>query len=316
MFAGIKKASAISRMHIDSALFYAQYRGHPLADVAALHQAARERGDTCVFLAGDSSIDNKHWLYPAGKVGDRVLLDPSFTGPAPPQYQGLLDPPRAVKDVAYWMNRIAADAGTRVTVLNLAVEESTLRDRKNGLLPHDCFIRDHLQPHDVLVVSIGGNDVVLKPTAGTIAAAASLLALPTTLIDLGLAPGFHHFQQMFKGEVTSYAQKLVEKCLPKAVLPCMIYFPDKRSGSGGWADSELRMMGYDLFPGKLQQIIQKLYAAATMNIRLSGTQVIPVPLFAVLDGNETTDYVQRMEPSVSGGLKIARLLSEHLNVLV
>jgi hypothetical protein len=296
---------------IDSARFYGQYRGHPLPDVAALHQVARDRGDALVFIAGDSSMDNKHWLYPGTKSGERVLFDSTFTGPSPAQYAPLLHPPRAVKDVAYWMNRIAADEERRVTVLNLAVEESTLEERRAELTPHDCFIRDHIQPHDALIVSVGGNDVILKPTARTTAAAVSLLLSPLGLIDCGLAPGFTYFQQMFKGDVEAYVHKLTEKSLPRAVLPCMIYFPDKRA-TGGWADSTLRLMRYDVMPKKLQSVIRKLYSAATAQIRVPGTQVVPVPLFAVLDGDESADYVQRVEPSAQGGLKIARLLSEHL----
>jgi hypothetical protein len=36
--------------------------------------------------------------------------------------------------------------------------------------------------------------------------------------------------------------------------------------------------------------------------------VVPVPLFEALDGKNTDDYVQRVEPSVQGGRKMAKLL--------
>ena len=40
----------------------------------------------------------------------------------------------------------------------------------------------------------------------------------------------------------------------------------------------------------------------------SGTEVVPFPLFKVLDGKNTDDYLQRVEPSPSGGKKMADAL--------
>jgi len=38
------------------------------------------------------------------------------------------------------------------------------------------------------------------------------------------------------------------------------------------------------------------------------TQVVPVPLFVVLDGKTSSDYVARVEPSKNGGEKMAKYL--------
>lgn len=43
-------------------------------------------------------------------------------------------------------------------------------------------------------------------------------------------------------------------------------------------------------------------------IRVKGSQVIPVPLFNVLDGKRSEDYVARVEPSAIGGRKMAEFL--------
>lgn len=43
-------------------------------------------------------------------------------------------------------------------------------------------------------------------------------------------------------------------------------------------------------------------------IQIPGCEVIPVPLFHVLDGKNSSDYVARVEPSASGGKKIAHYL--------
>lgn len=92
---------------IDASKFYANYYGHPLEDLAILHTHLREGNRRVVWLCGDSSLDNKHWLYPGGggtKQGNQ-LKDDAFCGDAVAGYEGILQPPRCVKDVAYWLNR-------------------------------------------------------------------------------------------------------------------------------------------------------------------------------------------------------------------
>jgi len=37
-------------------------------------------------------------------------------------------------------------------------------------------------------------------------------------------------------------------------------------------------------------------------------EVVAVPLFHALDGKTSSDYVSRVEPSVTGGEKMARLI--------
>jgi lysophospholipase L1-like esterase len=69
--------------------------------------------------------------------------------------------------------------------LNAAVEATALDDRAFGaLLPQDAFLRDHISSDDVLVVSVGGNDVALAPTVCT-AAHMGVLSRCTPLWCLG-----------------------------------------------------------------------------------------------------------------------------------
>ena len=49
------------------------------------------------------------------------------------------------------------------------------------------------------------------------------------------------------------------------------------------------------------------------NIEISGCEVIPVPLFQVLDGKNTNDYVARVEPSPSGGKMMAEYFLRIIN---
>ena len=91
----------------------------------------------------------------------------------------------------------------------------------------------------------------------------------------------------------------------------MIYYPDENPGNS-WADPILKLLGYDSNPSKLQLLIDKVFTHATKNIKIPGTQVIPLQLSKALDGKNTSDYCARVEPSISGGRKMANLMLDTL----
>jgi hypothetical protein len=101
---------------IPSRSFYARYHGHPLSHLYALHAYFRGQKRPLVWFAGDSSLDNKHWLYPSDDKGSDPLTDNSYTGPAPKAYQRVLEPPRSVKDVCYWLNDALQTQSSRYVV--------------------------------------------------------------------------------------------------------------------------------------------------------------------------------------------------------
>ena len=308
--------------------FYTEYHGHRIGDLKLLHDFIRRaKGDDhgIIFLAGDSTLDNKHWF--------------SDSGPAVNGYEQVLDPPVSVKDVAYWLNVEAVNRGVgeRYTALNCAVEESTIQGRAFGnLLPADKFVREHVRPNDVVVVSVGGNDVALKPTPCTIASILALLfcapkrcikeaacGVPLPCDDyccgcgagclsnaLACPLGYGYFLHLFSTRLQILASRLVgggDK--PKKILICMIYFLDEAPGNS-WADATLSALGYNRDPEKLQLLIQSIFQQASPRVKISGTEVVAVPLFTVLDGKRSEEYVQRVEPSAVGGSKIASLLMD------
>jgi hypothetical protein len=112
---------------------------------------------------------------------------------------------------------------------------------------------------------------------------------------------------MFGTRVQKYIDALTAKTKPTKILVCMIYFLDE-TPNPGWAGAALGAMGYNRDPGRLQSFIRKVFLEATTSIQIEGTEVIHVPLFHVLDGKNTNDYVQRVEPSPSGGRKMAEYL--------
>jgi hypothetical protein len=122
---------------------------------------------------------------------------------------------------------------------------------------------------------------------------------------VGCPPGLGYFVDLFKNQVENYVLKLVGKRRPRKVLVNMIYYPDQ-VGQGSWADTALGCLGYEVCPGRLQLLIRTLFEQGTRRIRIEGTEVVPVPLFRILDPLGGEDYTQRVEPSVHGGRKMAR----------
>ena len=296
---------------VDAGAFYAEYHGHPIALLEQLHARLSASSSSVIFLAGDSSMDNKHWFFEPGRTKRAQMSAPAFTAPATPNgYDRALRPPRMVMDVAYHLNALAPEG---VVALNCAVEESTVSDRGDGLLDHDRFIRDHVTERDYVVLSVGGNDVALKPTAATVANMLMLTRAPGWLLRGGCAIGMGHFEWLFRTQIGAIVRRMVAGARkPKLVLVCMIYYLDERPGNS-WADRVLAGLGYDDDPAKLQYIIATLYERiAAKGFDVDGVEVRPFPLFKVLDGKDTADYVQRVEPSVKGGRKIARAFLDEL----
>ena len=128
--------------------YYEEYYGHPVGQLAAVHSSLRSQGkESMIFLVGDSSLDNKYWFKE-----EAVALN---------GYERVLKPPKMRCDVSYHVNRALAERNVRgMACLNAAVEATTLNDRSQGfLLSQDRFVRDNITENDILVVSVGGNDV-------------------------------------------------------------------------------------------------------------------------------------------------------------
>lgn len=310
---------------LDAGAFYETYKGHEILHLEQVHDHLIGASNTsavestkkprCIFLAGDSSLDNKHWFFDSWSEKRQQMNQPAFTAPALNGYEGILTPPRMVQDVSYWMNHTAAVRFGRgqVVCLNTSVEESTLADRDDDLLAQDKFIQNRVKPDDFVVVSVGGNDVALKPTARTIMSMALMTRSPDWLIKSGWAPGTSYFEGLFGTRIEDLIRRIVDgEHRPAKVLICMIYYLDEESG-GSWADYVLEKLGYNSNPAKLQLVIRTLYERlAARGFNVTGTIVEPFPLFEVLDGKDTQDYVQRVEPSVQGGRKMAEALMARL----
>lgn len=303
--------------------FYGEYHGHRVVDLEAVHaHLKRDSSTSLIFLAGDSTLDNKFWF--------------TDTGPAVNGYEKILDQPYSRLDISHWLNKHLADRNLKkkMAAINCAIEESTVGARACGrLLPQDKFIRDVIQENDILVVSLGGNDIALAPSPCTIFSVASLICCSTTnCIETctcgcalpcddccsgfgfgclsnacGWPLGAGYLIHLFSIRIQSLISKMTEKKKPKLIFVCMLYFLDE-APVPSWAGLVLRALGYDSNPRKIQAMIRQLFRLATTRISIPGSQVVAVPMFECLDGKDTTDYVQRVEPSAKGGEKLGKFL--------
>lgn len=327
-----KNTSFGNETKISTDAFYGEYHGHTMEHLLSLEDMFHSTRPF-IFLAGDSSMDSKFWLpeHPQRKAVNG--------------YERILTPPKCAPDVAYSVNAVISDLYREMETtsisssnnltknndkspslpplssylcVNGAVEESTVAARYNGqLLPQDEFIRDHMQSNDILIVSIGGNDIALKPSLATMASMAGILISSAASVDNGTAYGLGHIIQMFRDDTQQYIMNLCSKTKPRAIIVCTIYYPHCLAGNS-WADFSLSVLRYNSNPEILQRAIRSVYNHATSKIQIPGTEVIYCPLFDVLDPAEKSkDYIQRVEPSEQGGKKIAHrfieLLSERMN---
>jgi len=231
---------------IDPSKFYrGTYRGHNLKDLDIVFSSFNEKKVSSFWwLAGDSSLDNKYWIKssqsPAIKGYERIFKNST----------GSID--KCVPDVAYCVNNELNSLSpldhpyANAVCINTSVEESTLSERmQSGLLEQDVFIRDHIDTNDVLIVSVGGNDVVLKPSFATIMSLAWICKFASVQnIKDGSALGFGHLMSIFRDNIEKYIQELTTRNKPKRVLVCSLYFPDMNC-SASWAEKPLRLLGYN-----------------------------------------------------------------------
>ena len=290
--------------------YYKEWSGHTIKYLALVHrQLVAQNKKRFVWLAGDSSLDNKRWLFSheGGELPSRYQIPAKQLVKAVNGYEQILSPSPAMSmpDVCHWINFELAGTGKgeATAAIMTSVEESLLRARKDGLLNQDEFIRDNMGQDDILIVSVGGNDVALSPTD-------EVRRLMTSLgmrAIKGQFPTLAELQplvDLLKTDLEAYIVKLTKKHKPALVLVCAIYFPCEVQGPS-WAQKFF--LAYDQSPAFFQQLIRTLFQEATKKVRVPGCKsVVPVPLFEVLDPKYATQYIQRVEPSSEGGHLMAK----------
>lgn len=194
--------------------------------------------------------------------------------------------------------------------INCAREEHTL---SKGLNDQDRFLQDNIQTNDILVCCIGGNDIALAPSAITISKLIWLTKISSreSIVD-GTAGGLGHFWDLFGSRTQSYIEQLVCRTRPRCIVVCMLYYLDESSEQEAWANSVLELVGYNKNPEVIKSLIHSCYVHGTCQIKIGETLVIPIPLYHFLDGKDSRDYIERVEPSSIGGHKIAQAVIKEL----
>jgi hypothetical protein len=225
----------------------------------------------------------------------------------PPVYDAVLSSSKGVQDIAYNLNKLFEKHKNKDWIcINTSVEATTVRNREPNLLKQDKFIRDHISEEDVLIVSIGGNDIALSPSTETQLSMTSLLKSSIKKIETGKAEGLDHFIVLFKNRVENYIKNLVEKIKPPLIIVNTVYYPYEGTDQSSWASKTLKQLGYNSNPKFLQTLVTQIYKRATSKIKIPGVKVVAVPLYDVLDSEDIRDYDNRVEPSIQGGKKMAK----------
>ena len=290
--------------YLSTVLFYNEYSGHHPQDLFTvknkldnINKNYYNNNKKYIYLAGDSTLDNKYWVL-------NQEAQQAVNG-----YEYILMPPLMTPDISYHMNKLLVN--NDYYVINTAIEASTLLDRSALLLPQDNFIKNNITKNDILIVSIGCNDIALKPSYTTMLNMAKLIFLNNTdNIKQGpdVAWGLKYFIDMFKNNIEYYILRLIENHRPKKIIICMYYYPDEQI-SNSWSDKVLYYLGYNTNPKKLQEVIKQIFIHAISKIDIDDcTEIIPFAMYSVLNGKNTKDYVQRLEPSNQGGQKLAKEL--------
>ena len=193
------------------------------------------------------------------------LNDESYSGDLTNGCEKILSPKRGIRDVAWHLNAELAKLESEYACINAAVEESTTADRANGvLLAQDSFVQRNLQDEDIIIVSLGGNDIALRPTTATMAAIASLNFLtPQFMASRGYGAGFGHLGTIFHDSIQSYLELLVGETKLALIVPCTIYYPCELD-TGSWADTLLNTLGYTKSPTKLKLLIDACFEFFTV----------------------------------------------------
>ena len=290
--------------------FYDKYDGHEESYLQIIFNKLKdENTDGLIYLAGDSSLDNKHWLKPPYTTEKRVNAVNGYE--TIPNF----DTSGCIQDVAYHINNEINEFNKihskeiKMACINTSIEATKLANRKDynddgsNFLSSDKFIFDHITNKDTLIVSVGGNDIALGPTL-EIQQKFGLLASDLTNPD-----AISYFKNMFEVDLVNYIKKLIKKNTPKNIIICMVYYPYAGTDQSGFAQGTLSRLGYNSNQTLLKSIINLFYTFI-QNIQkdklIENTNIIPCPLFEVLDLNNKNHYYNSVEPSEVGGRLMAK----------
>lgn len=246
---------------------YDNYYGHTLEDLEKILILSNKPK---IYLVGDSILDNKFWVKNEKVNKIRNMFD--------------------VPDIAYHINNINQD----YLCINCACEEAKVENK--NISYHDQFVIDHICEDDILVISIGGNDFMLNKDNLTKLEQAQLERI---MLGYYGGPKYKDLLNIFNDEITKYILLLIQKRKPKQIIYLFPYFPCEIKGKCWSSVIDIIMM----FKEFLKDIMKAIYNDLHFNLDFIYDTI---PLFEILNSKKNEDYIQRLEPSSIGGMKIAK----------
>ncbi|QKF94723.1 GDSl lipase/esterase [Fadolivirus algeromassiliense] len=271
--------------------------GHYIEHLELIYDYAKSEGvKQFIWFAGDSSLDNKCWIKYKEK------------GTASHIYNDILTDSDVIQDVAYHLNTMLPQ---NKLCINTSIEATKLGQRKKTLLDQDEFIRDHVRKDDILIISVGGNDIAFG--------GAGFPYIQNFFADPTNPKNFDFFEDLFHTQMKAYLEKLISKQKPKKIIVCIIYMPNL-TNTTGWADGFLSSVK-QLYPGitldqltmMIKQLLNQIHDKCVNQIKIGGTEIIPLKLYDIIDGSDQKDYEHAVEPSVQGGKKMAQAFYNIIN---
>jgi len=293
--------------------FYASPQGHRREDLQTVYDGLKAAGcKKFAWLAGDSTLDNKEQFFQPDTRYDAVN-----------GYQDVLLPAKMHPDVNYLLNerlflaQNGTDAQNRICAINTARAGSTLGTRiegGGGLYEQDEFLRDHVSEGDVVIVSVGGNDLLqawqlLLSFFNDYNTAESI-----SMLTPEASPKVKQFVDWFNHGTAQYLNKLREKGKPTSVIVCSPYYYTETPAFA--QKNFLMMLALSAVPApNLQAFLRLISKFGTSQIQLDGAHVEHIAMYETINGKIPTDYSDGIHLSEQGGRKMVEALFKAIQTL-
>lgn len=274
-----------------STKYYSEYYGHPINDLDYLVNNLF-KNKSKIYIIGDSTMDNKHWL--------KSKSCESVNG-----YEKVLK--SMVPDINFYINYYLNQFEIPYVSINAAVEESCIIE-KSKLNDHDKFVSKNIKDEDILIVSIGGNDVGTKlDTSMMINLVTSLFMYDPETIEKNPQKIIPEILKRFQINLKKYIKDIIGQVKPKLIIICGFFFPCFHE-QDSWANNMLNLIDYKKNYNKIHSVTKSIYEHGIKSIEFDDIEIKTIPLYEVLDFKDKNDYVARVSASDEGGFKIGREL--------
>lgn len=280
-----------------------EHYGHKKEHLEALIALQkRSLNKNIIYFAGDSALDNKYWLK-----------NKAERQPAVNDLDKFFEDNKCIPDVEYWLNYYLDSAKQNFAAVNTAVEEARIYDYKDKTSSQKAevkmtseLIRNNITQNDYLVVNVGGNDVLLANEPRKKEEFKKLFSSNQAEKEAAMKFFVNFIRDDTQAMISA---ELVSEQKPKGVVICTFYMPSWDADASSWSET------VKLLDGKEEEFLsfaQKIHTEAVSQIRITGTQIIPLPLYEHLTGKDFGDYVDRVEPSSQGGKKMAKAIYDKI----